>query len=78
MSTLERSADGLRPFMTQIDKPLVYEKGWGKKLTYVIATSKDEIQGDRFRQIRLNISNTVTRLGEFSPYWTITYFGQLF
>jgi peptide-N4-(N-acetyl-beta-glucosaminyl)asparagine amidase len=25
------------------DMPLVYERGWGKKLSYVIAYSKDEI-----------------------------------
>ena len=25
------------------DTPLVYERGWGKKLTYVIGVSKDEI-----------------------------------
>lgn len=25
------------------DTPLMYEGGWGKKLTYVIAVSKDEI-----------------------------------
>ncbi|TRY66944.1 hypothetical protein TCAL_03733 [Tigriopus californicus] len=31
------------------DQPLIYEIGWGKKLSYVIAASKDEIQDVSYR-----------------------------
>jgi hypothetical protein len=33
----------LDPAETAMDTPLLYEAGWGKKLTYVVAASKDEV-----------------------------------
>jgi len=39
-----------------IDTPLVYEEGWKKDLSYVIATSKDEIQGIKTEKIPIRVN----------------------
>ena len=51
-----------------VDSCLVYEVGWGKKLTYVIAHSKDEVQDVTWRYSK-NHEETKARRNLVRPKW---------
>lgn len=52
------------------DKPLLYESGWGKKLSYVMAYCKDDIQDVTWRYSAKH-SEVLSRRGDCSEAWLL-------
>lgn len=59
------------------DKPLLYEEGWGKKLTYVIGFSKDDIQDVTWRYSAKH-QEVLARRNSCRESWLINTIHQLF
>lgn len=50
------------------DQPLLYEQGWGKKLSYVVAFGKDDVV-DVTRRYVVDMADTATRRTECDELW---------
>ncbi|XP_070567617.1 peptide-N(4)-(N-acetyl-beta-glucosaminyl)asparagine amidase-like [Ptychodera flava] len=58
------------------DKPLIYEVGWAKKLSYIIAVSKDEIVDVTWRYTA-NQKEVMTRRNECREEWLVNTLAEL-
>ncbi|KAL8581107.1 hypothetical protein ACOMHN_033555 [Nucella lapillus] len=59
------------------DKPLLYEEGWGKKLTYVLAFSKDEAQDVTWRYSAKH-AELLARRQECREAWLVNTLHSIF
>ena len=59
------------PCENACDKPLLYEVGWGKKLTYVIGFSKDDVQDVTWRY-SANHTELMKRRNECREKWLVS------
>ena len=64
------------PCENACDKPLLYEAGWGKKLTYVLAFSKDEVQDVSWRYSAKHME-MLSRRNECRESWLVQVIHRL-